>query len=120
MKFYAEPNLYVRIAQKNMRNGRKNGFYFDDKGEFETEDTRLIARLLAHGFKSVKEEEILPFDEVIEEPTIIPLEEEKTEIDVKELKTDVKKIVCKECGEEFENMGLRLAHSRKAHKGGKK
>ena len=42
MKFYAEPNLYVRVTKPSLKNGRKSGFYFDENGVFETEDPRLI------------------------------------------------------------------------------
>ena len=48
MKFYAEPNHYVRIARKNLRNGRKGGFYFDANGVYETDDVRLIEALKPH------------------------------------------------------------------------
>jgi hypothetical protein len=48
MKFYAEPNHYVRITQKNLRNGRKHGFYFDENGVYETNDPRLIQALRVH------------------------------------------------------------------------
>ena len=63
IKFYAEPNHYVRIAKKNLRNGRKNGFYFDANGVYETDDVRLIEALKPH-FKH--EGDSLDVEEVVE------------------------------------------------------
>lgn len=45
MKFFAEPNLYVRIVNKHLRLRRMSGFHFDENGVYETEDATLIAHL---------------------------------------------------------------------------
>lgn len=87
MKFKSEPNLYVRIANLYVQRATgKKGFYFDDKGEFETENEILI-KLLKRNF------------EVIEE---------------KELTIKLKQ--CKKCDFECETQGQLLAHYKKDHK----
>jgi len=50
MKFKAEPNLFVRISSKYVQRvtGIK-GFYFDDKGEYETDNETLI-KLFSQSF----------------------------------------------------------------------
>jgi hypothetical protein len=69
MKFYGTPNLYVKISQKFViRVTGIKGFYFDDKGEYKTENETLI-KLLKQNFKyevtneiesNAKSEEIKP------------------------------------------------------------
>lgn len=56
MKFKAQKNLYVKISNKFVQRATgKKGFYFNDKGEFETENAILIKALSQH-FEEVKEE----------------------------------------------------------------
>ena len=64
MKFFAEPNLLVRIANKHLQRALgKKGFYFDANGEYETEDPRIIAGLKQH----YRFEETAPVTEPVEE-----------------------------------------------------
>lgn len=49
MKFKAEPNYYVRLSNKYVqRSTGLKGFYFDDKGEYETENEVMINVLSQH------------------------------------------------------------------------
>lgn len=50
MKFYAEPNLLVRINKNIPRNRRMKHFRFDSNGEFETDNPRLI-KVLSKRFR---------------------------------------------------------------------
>jgi hypothetical protein len=68
MKFYADPGHLVRISKPNLKVNGKNGFYFDENGEFETDNERLIA-LLKPIFKHDEAEE-LPFSEPVEEKKV--------------------------------------------------
>lgn len=55
MKFKAEPNLYVRISNKIVqRTTGLKGFYFNDKGEYETENKMMI-NILSQNFEKVEE-----------------------------------------------------------------
>lgn len=55
MIFIGTPNLYIRFANKMLRRATgKNGFMFDENGEFET-DHDLLIRVLKQRFQ-VKEE----------------------------------------------------------------
>lgn len=60
MKFYAEPNLYVRISERYRRFFPFKGFRFDENGVFETEHERLI-RLMKQNFQY--EEKASPTEE---------------------------------------------------------
>lgn len=82
MKFYGEPNQLVKERKRKPMSREiavKPLFRFDEKGEYETTDKRLIEKLK----KKFRYEEI----------------------------------ICKKCGEEFENKGQYLAHM-KTHKRG--
>lgn len=92
MKFYSEPNMSVfKMVKQGRFNKKVLAFKFDENGEFETEDNRLIEKLKIH-FKH---------DEKSKEPTKEP--------------EPIKEIICKQCSKSFENKGLLLAHIRKEH-----
>ena len=84
MKFYGTPNMLVRI--KNLKPFRS--IRFDDKGEFETDNPRLAARLKTRF--EVKTE---------------PKTEQKAEQEHK----------CKKCDYKTDNKGELLAHYRTEH-----
>lgn len=65
MKFFAEPNLYVRFTQRHRRIFGMRGFSFDENGEYET-DKELLIRLLKQRFKY---EEPQPEPETTAEPS---------------------------------------------------
>lgn len=98
MKFYAEPNLYVRFTERHSRMFHKKGFYFDEHGEFETEHPSLVKLLKLH-FKYGDE----PKNAVIET---------ENNADTGEI---IKLKHCKKCDFTCENMGDLLAHYRKEH-----
>lgn len=55
MKFKAETNYYVRLSNKFVqRSTGLKGFYFDDKGEYETENEVMI-KVLSQNFETVEE-----------------------------------------------------------------
>lgn len=57
MKFKAEPNLYVRIANKYVQRAtRKKGFFFDSEGFYET-DNELLIKVLSQRFDVVPDAE---------------------------------------------------------------
>lgn len=91
MKFYGQPNLYVRISNRYKHLFSFKGFYFNDKGEFETANERLI-KLLKQQFKYEIETE--------------------NNADTSE---DIKTRHCKKCDFTCENQGELLAHYRKEH-----
>jgi hypothetical protein len=95
MKFYAEPNLLVRVNKNIPSNRRMKAFRFDENGIFETENIRLIA-LLKKRFK---------FEEVTKQ------EEIKEEI-IEEVTEEKKVYSCKHCNYETNNKGELLAHYR--------
>ena len=88
MKFYGTPNMLVRV--KNLKPFRS--IRFDDKGEFETDNPRLIARLKTRfefGEKTEpKEKKKLPADGFYN---------------------------CKKCDYKTDNKGELLAHYRTEH-----
>lgn len=45
MIFLGEPNLFVKVTNRNKRDRTNNSFSFDSKGEYETENEELIERL---------------------------------------------------------------------------
>jgi hypothetical protein len=111
MKFITFPNFPV-----------KKGVFFiaqsDENGIFEVDESNINFAYV----QLMCEEYIEPV--VIQEPTEvkqdIPLID--THIEVMPLKDEVKQdkpikiLHCKQCGEEFTNMGLMLSHIRKDHK----
>jgi rubrerythrin len=83
MKFYGPPNMLVKAKKRKKLSTEfemKPIFRFNENGEYETSDEKLIQKLK----KKFKHEE-------------------------------TKKYTCKQCGDEFENKGLYLAHM-KGHK----
>ena len=60
MKFKGSPNLYVKVSNKYIqRVTGKKGFYFNDKGEYET-DNEILIKALEQNFETVKTKEELP------------------------------------------------------------
>ena len=108
MKFFGEPGQLVRFTRKNMRNGRKIGFRFDDKGEYVTENKRLIQALKTR-FKY--EDEELPFEDKTEaykaSYDATDSIEELPLLDVEEVK-----FKCKKCDFTTDNKGSLMAHYR--------
>lgn len=101
MKFFYQPNCHV-IDYENM----KEMFVFDENGEFETDDPKLIAWMRKYKSFIQYEETPKKQESTTEQPQI-------------DGNTETKKHVCKQCGQEFDNMGKLLAHIRKEHpKGG--
>lgn len=97
MKFYGQPNMLIRINNlKPYKSIRFNG-----NGEYETENTRLIARL-KNRFKH-------------EEPNAV-VEETKEIEETKENIIASTVYRCKKCDFETENKGLLLAHYREHKK----
>ena len=96
MIFKSEPNLFCRINNKYVQRATgMKGFYFDDKGEYETKNEVLI-RVLSQSFKVV--EEIEP----VEEPEAI----EETPKPIKH---------CKKCDFTCTNQGDLMSHYRHFH-----
>lgn len=102
MKFNGQPNLYVRVSNKYVQRATGiKGFFFNENGEYETENPVMI-KMLVQCFDVIKEST----EEVTE------MQEEVTEI--KEEKNTFK---CKKCNfETTESMGVLLAHYRTSHK----
>jgi hypothetical protein len=91
MKYKYEPNVYIVDYEK-----LKNMFAFDNNGEFETDDPKLIEWIRKNK----------PFLKPIDEP-------------VEPQETEQKKYKCKYCNYETENKGELLAHYRE-HKAQKR
>lgn len=86
MKFKAEPNLFVRISNKYVQRATgKKGFYFDNKGIYETENEILI-KVLSQNFEIVTGEE-----------------------------PKIEKVKCKKCNYETDNKGELMQHYRHIH-----
>jgi len=99
MKFKAEPNLYVRIANKYVqRVTGKKGFYFDDKGEYTTENEVLI-KVISQNF------------EIVEEVAEVVKEVEE----IVEGKAETKQRHCKKCDFTCETQGEILKHYKTEH-----
>lgn len=91
-KFFGQPNMLVKERKKKYFSGeiiQKPLFRFDEKGEYITDDERIIEKLKSR------------FDHV-------PYEEPKTE--------GIKVYKCNKCKFETENKGDLLAHYRKHKK----
>lgn len=104
MIFKGEPNLFVRFSNKTViRVTGKKGFYFNGKGEYET-DNDLLCRVLKQHFEveTSEKENNMTDDKQIEE--IITEEEKKT-------------FKCKQCDYKTANRGELLAHYRQHKKG---
>lgn len=94
MKFFSEPSMFIRINNKNLqRIVGKKGFYFDENGEYETDNKYLIEALKVQ----------FRYEDIAEK--------------AEEVAEEAKAFACKVCGEGFENKGKFLAHSR-THKRG--
>jgi len=103
MKFTYLPNVTVMDFLKG-----KKIFQFDNKGEFVTEDEKIIE------WTKKNKSFIKCEDNVIED--IEELEEVK-EIEIKEVETIETTIYnCKKCEFETDNKGLLMAHYRSEHK----
>lgn len=105
MKFFSNPNMFVRINNKNLQRivGLK-GFNFDVNGEYETDNKYLIESLkIQFQFedKKIKADEEIPSNE---------LNEETTKLD--ENTTEKKMFQCKKCEFESESRGKFLVHTR--------
>lgn len=92
MKFKAQPGLFVRICNKYVqRVTGKKGFYFNNKGEYET-DQELIIKLIGDTFEKVENNAV---------------EEVKSE--------EIKKKHCKKCEFACETQGELLQHYKHIH-----
>lgn len=94
-------------------------FIFDTKGEFITDDEKLIERIKPK-FSHI-ELEYKPIGNrvnVFRQLETIKVETNEPKEAIKEPKEEAKTniIKCKNCGESFENRGSFLAHSRKCKK----
>lgn len=97
MKYKSDiPNLYIMgdIIYDNGTRDRVELGKFDENGYLETDDYRLINRLRELGYKPINEE---------------PKESEEPK------KAEDSKVKCKQCGLEFDNKGLLMAHYRTGH-----
>ena len=92
MKFFAEPNLYVRFTPRYRRLFRKQGFFFDKNGEFETEQELLI-KLLKQRFQ-------------YEEPQLEPENTADPSVTIRH---------CKKCEFTCESQGELMRHYRECH-----
>lgn len=93
MIFKGEPNLFVRFSNKTaIRVTGKKGFYFNGKGEYET-DNDLLCRVLKQHFETKEIENSVADDKPAEE----------------------KVFKCKHCDYVTGNKGELLAHYRKEH-----
>lgn len=97
------PNMLVcGMTRKGYSMERKPLFRFDQNGEYKTEDKKLIERA-AKRFEIKKEEK---------KAEVLKVEEQKTEsVKTEEAKTKPLR-TCKICGEEFDSVGLFMAHMR--------
>lgn len=102
MKFYAEPNLYVRFTERHRKMFGVCGFKFNDKGEFDTNNPFWI-RLLCQQFKHEEQETTVEQNE--EEITA----ESSEDIDEPKLRH------CKKCEFTCETQGELLKHYREVH-----
>ena len=104
--FSDQPNLYVKISNKNLqRLTQRKGFYFNDKGEYETDNPSMIKALK----QSFRFEESKPIEPIIE-----PIEAIETN---KEPEIESPKVVkCKKCDFTTDNKGKLLAHYRAEHR----
>jgi len=111
MKFFAEPNYYVRINNKYLqRITGKKGLYFDANGEYVTDKPSLINAL-----KTVFrfEDDNLPSEDKTQALNA-NLEEVEAVEEVKEVET----FKCEHCDFETTKKAALIAHNKK-HKGGK-
>jgi hypothetical protein len=99
MKFFATPNLYIKISNKYIQRATNmKGFYFDANGEYVT-DKPCIINALKPLYR-------------YEDDTNITKEETEAPAPVF-VETKHK---CKQCGFEADNKGLLMAHYREHKK----
>jgi hypothetical protein len=93
MKYFGEPQCHLIDYEKG-----KEVFCFDNKGEFETDDPKIIQFMKKHKWwiKNEETENALP------EKAVQP-------------KAEIKFMHCKKCDFETDNSGLLMAHYRKSH-----
>ena len=109
MKYIWQPNVTVIDHLK-----AEKIFIFDDKGEFVTEDEKIIKFMAKNkSFIKCEENEIVKEVEVIEENEIKTIEE--VEI-IEKSKEEIKIFKCKKCDFETDNKGLLLSHYKTEHK----
>jgi hypothetical protein len=94
MKFYADPDLLIRVIPRRTRPKNLKVIQFDKNGEYETDNPAVIEMLKPH-FKC---------DEAEPKQTTQPNTGEETKL---------KK--CKKCDFETDNNGALMAHYRKEH-----
>lgn len=97
------PNMLVcGMQRKGYSMERKPLFRFDENGEYKTEDKKLITKV-AKRFEIKSEEK---------KAEVLKVEEQKVEVlEPEEVKTKPLR-TCKICGEEFDSVGLFMAHMR--------
>jgi hypothetical protein len=96
MKFFGQPNQLVKERKRKPLSGAmilKPLFRFDENGEYETSDEKLITKLKCK-FRCEETKEIMPFE------------------------PESKVYKCKKCDFKTDNNGLLKAHYRKEHKKG--
>jgi hypothetical protein len=81
MKFFAEPNFFVRVSSKPLqRLTNLKSIVFDDKGEYVTENPHVIKALKTQ-FKFEEEQPEVIIEDAIEE--VVEVTEEKPKRSVK-------------------------------------
>lgn len=96
MVFKGPPSQFVRFSNKTViRVTGKKGFYFNEKGEYQT-DNDLLCRVLKQHFEVINEENSVTDDKPTEE----------------------KALKCKHCDYTTTNKGELLAHYREHKKEG--
>jgi len=96
MKFFAQPNLFIRFKPLHKRLFNATGFFFDANGEFET-DRELLIKVLQKQFK---------YEDTATAKAIKPENTADTGENIKH---------CKKCDFTCFNQGDLLAHYRKEH-----
>jgi hypothetical protein len=104
-KFFGEPLKEVKGAQSGLVI-----FRFDSKGEFITDDQKIIDRTIGH-FDHITLEAKEIGERVKKTITVPPIQITTNEPHT-ERKEEIsgEKFLCKYCGEAFEKAGQRLAH----------
>ena len=102
------PNMLVSgLQRKGFSMERKPLFRFDNNGEYQTEDEKLIAR-------AAKRFEIKEYEKKKPKIESKKSEIEDSEVEIAKEKKEIHR-KCKICGEEFDSLGLFMAHM-KDHK----
>lgn len=96
MKFKGQPGLFVKISNKYIQRATsKKGLFFNENGEYETENPILI-KALSQNFETVQEENV-------------------AEIAAEEIMETKKTFKCKKCDFVTDNQGVLMRHY-KEHK----